>query len=617
MIIESAPRQFFRAPRHNRPAPAAAATASATAESAAPAATQPPAAQPQPQPAQPHTQHQHGSGGGGHNNGGGNSNDSRQFFKKQKGQHATREHFGHGPREDRFGRQNRHDRNANRHGNQQGGGQGGHGYDKHDRQDRFSRKDRDRNQQHGNDRHQNGHAHGGTNNGHVNGHHHEDAAVAAIQAEPAIPATPAVPLPPGKTLNLRELQQMNIVALHEFAKEFVENSLNFKKHDLICEILKRNEARGGEMIGEGILELLPEGYGFLRAACFSYATCPEDVFLTPQQVRRYGIRKGDHVTGLVRAPKPNEKYFTMMRVDTIHGIPAEEPREKAVFDNLTPIFPNRRIILEGKSRDVSMRVLDLLCPIGFGQRGLIIAPPRVGKTILLQKIASAIMENNPDVHLIMLLIDERPEEVTDMERTVKGEVISSTFDESPERHIHVCEMVAERAKRLVENKKDVVILLDSITRLSRAYNNMTQGGRTGSGGLDTNALQKPKRFFGAARNLEEGGSLTIIATALVDTGSRMDQVIYEEYKGTGNLDIQLDRSLAERRIFPALNINASGTRKDDGLYHRDELDRINLLRRALHLFTPIEAMEALIKKLILSDTNMELLMSLKPDGMQM
>ncbi|HSI84114.1 MAG TPA: transcription termination factor Rho [Candidatus Methylacidiphilales bacterium] len=417
-------------------------------------------------------------------------------------------------------------------------------------------------------------------------------------------------------MNLRELQQMNIITLHEFAKEFLDNSITYKKHELICEILKRNEARNGEMIGEGILELLPEGYGFLRASCFSYATCPEDVFLTPQQIRRYGIRKGDHVTGLVRAPKPNEKYFTMIRVDTIHGQPADVPRERATFDNLTPIFPNRRLILEGKSRDVSMRVLDLLCPIGFGQRGLIVAPPRVGKTILLQKIAAAIMENNPDVHLIMLLIDERPEEVTDMERVVKGEVISSTFDESPERHIHVCEMVAERAKRLVENKKDVVILLDSITRLSRAFNNMSTGGRTGSGGLDSNALQRPKRFFGAARNVEEGGSLTIIATALIDTGSRMDQVIFEEYKGSGNMDIHLDRALAERRIFPALNINSSGTRKDDGLYHREELDRINLLRRALHMFTPIEAMEALIEKLRHTQNNVELLLSLKAEGLE-
>ena len=331
-----------------------------------------------------------------------------------------------------------------------------------------------------------------------------------------------------------------------------------KKHDLICEILKRNAAKNGTANGGGVLDLSNEGYGFLRAARFNYLTCPEDIYVSPSQVRRFGLRKGDQLYGPIRAPKEKERYFALARLDKIEGKPAEEGRVRPTFDLLTPTFPNRRIFLEGKKGDVSMRAMDLICPLGFGQRGLIVAPPRTGKTILLQKVANAIMENNPGAYLIMMLIDERPEEVTDMLRTVKGEVIASTFDETCERHVAVADMVTERAKRLVENGVDVIILLDSITRLARAYNTMQpSSGKIMSGGVESNALQKPKRFFGAARNVLEGGSLSIIATALVETGSRMDDVIFEEFKGTGNMEVHLDRNLSDQRIFPAFNIARS------------------------------------------------------------
>ncbi len=432
---------------------------------------------------------------------------------------------------------------------------------------------------------------------------------------PSTPApVPREPLPPGPHFELGELQAKPTRELKVIAKEYdVENALTLKKHDLIAEILKKNAAKNGTVNGGGTLDLSSEGgYGFLRAARFNYLPCPEDVYVSPSQIKRFNLKAGETVYGPIRAPRDRERYFALARVDTINEKPAEEGRQLVPFDMLTPTFPNRRIFLEGKKGDTSMRAMDLICPLGFGQRGLIVAPPRTGKTILLQKIANAIMENNPKAHLIMLLIDERPEEVTDMLRTVKGEVIASTFDETAERHVQVAEMVTERAKRLVENKVDVVILLDSITRLARAYNTMQpSSGKIMSGGVESNALQKPKRFFGAARNIQEGGSLTIIATALVETGSRMDDVIFEEFKGTGNMEVNLDRNLSDQRLFPAFNIQRSGTRKEELLYHPDELPRIHALRKVLAEENPVEAMSLLLEKVKKTENNIEFLMSLQ------
>ena len=431
---------------------------------------------------------------------------------------------------------------------------------------------------------------------------------------PVSPAEPVVPLPPGPHLEVEELQAKPTRELKVYAKKEyeIENASNLKKHELVFEILKRNAARNGTANGGGVLDLSPEGGGFLRSPRFNYVTCPEDPYVTPSQVRRFGLRKGDALYGPLRAPKDKERFFALARVDKIEGKPAEEGKVRPTFDLLTPTFPNRRIFLEGKKGDVSMRAMDLICPLGFGQRGLIVAPPRTGKTILLQKVANAIMENNPCAYLIMMLIDERPEEVTDMLRTVKGEVVASTFDETCERHVALAEMVTERAKRLVENKVDVVILLDSITRLARAYNTMQpSSGKIMSGGVESNALQKPKRFFGAARNIQEGGSLTIIATALVETGSRMDDVIFEEFKGTGNMEVNLDRNLSDQRLFPAFNISRSGTRKEELLYHPDELPRIHALRKVLAEESPVEAMNLLLEKIKKTENNIEFLMSVK------
>jgi transcription termination factor Rho len=433
------------------------------------------------------------------------------------------------------------------------------------------------------------------------------------EGEAAAPAEPAIPLPQGPHLEVEQLQAKSVRDLKVFAKKEygIENATTLKKHDLVTEILKRNFTRNGTANGGGVLDLSNEGYGFLRSPRFNFLTCPEDIYVAPSQVRRFSLRKGDRLYGPIRPPKEKERYFALARVTTIEGKSAEEGVQRPQFDLLTPTFPNRRIFLEGKKGDVSMRAMDLICPLGFGQRGLIVAPPRTGKTILLQKIANAIMENNPGAHLIMLLIDERPEEVTDMLRTVKGEVIASTFDETPERHVAVAEMVTERAKRLVENKVDVIILLDSITRLARAYNTMQpSSGKIMSGGVESTALQKPKRFFGAARNVQEGGSLSIIATALIETGSRMDDVIFEEFKGTGNMEVNLDRNLSDQRIFPAFNISRSGTRKEELLYHPDELPRIHALRKILSEEAPVEAMNLLLEKIKKTENNIEFLMGL-------
>lgn len=420
-------------------------------------------------------------------------------------------------------------------------------------------------------------------------------------------------LPPGVELRMRDLQTMNMAQLHELSEQYrIENPGSYRKNELIFEIFRRNAHRGGRLFGDGVLEILPDGYGFLRAPAFNFTPSPEDVYVSPQQIRRYGLKRGDLVEGEVRLPKERERYFALQDVDKVEGAPPELVKGIVHFDNLTPLFPNRRIILEDKAgKNLAMRSLDLICPIGFGQRGLILAPPRVGKTVLLQNIANAISANHPEAHLIVLLIDERPEEVTDMSRTVNGEVISSTFDEHPERHIQVAEMVIERAKRLAERGKDVVILMDSLTRLARAYNTVQpHSGKILSGGVDANALHKPRRFFAAARNLEEGGSLTIIATALIETGSKMDEVIFEEFKGTGNMEVMLDRALSDKRIYPAINIARSGTRKEELLYHKDEMPRIHMLRRAFASTPAAEAMELLLQRLKKTKNNAEFLLSM-------
>ncbi len=410
-------------------------------------------------------------------------------------------------------------------------------------------------------------------------------------------------------MNLTELKLKTITELNEIADYLkIDNYPMMTKQELIFNILKTFSKNNGNIYGEGVLEILPDGFGFLRCIDYNYQPGPDDIYISPSQIRRFGLRTGHTVAGQIRPPKEGEKYFALLKVETVDGEDPETIKGMTHFDNLTPLHPNEKIQLETDHRVLSVRIMDILTPIGKGQRGLIVAPPRTGKTVLLQEIANSITSNHPEVNLIVLLIDERPEEVTEMIRTVKGEVISSTFDEPVERHVQVAEIVIERARRLVEFKKDVVILLDSITRLARAYNSVTPvSGKVLSGGIDANALYKPKRFFGAARNIEEGGSLTIMATALVDTGSRMDDVIFEEFKGTGNMEIHLDRNLANRRIFPAFNINASGTRKEELLLDKDILPRIWLLRKVLDKMDPISAMEFLREKIKETKTNEEFL----------
>ncbi len=413
-------------------------------------------------------------------------------------------------------------------------------------------------------------------------------------------------------LDIRNLKEMKITELNKLAKELTVNGFSaLKKQDLIFKILQAQAEKEGLMFGEGILEILPEGFGFLRSPNYNYLPCPDDIYISPSQIRKFDLRTGDTVSGEIRPPKEGEKYFALLKVEAVNFENPELAKEKVLFDNLTPVYPREHFVLEYDQGDVSMRIMDLLAPIGKGQRGLIVAQPYSGKTVLLQKIANAIMANHPDVILIVLLIDERPEEVTDMQRHVKGEVISSTFDEPPERHVQIAEIVLEKAKRLVEHKKDVVVLLDSITRLARAYNSVVpHSGKVLSGGIDSNALQKPKRFFGAARAIEEGGSLTIIATALVDTGSRMDEVIFEEFKGTGNMELQLDRNLFQRRIYPAIDIKRSNTRHEELLLKQEILQRAWILRKVLNELSNVEAMELLIEKLSKTKNNEEFLKSM-------
>ncbi len=477
-----------------------------------------------------------------------------------------------------------------------GGGGGGGG-----------RNDRDRNDHRGGG----GHYQGGHSNGqdhrpemHADDVHHEESAPVDLSE---INLTEEE----RKELNSKNLKSKDIREVTQLALKLkIENAAGLRRQDMVFEILKR-AAQLGDIYGNGVLEILPDGYGFLRSPDYNYLPGPDDIYVSPSQIRRFGLRTGDTVSGTVRPPKEGERYFALLKVDTLNHEPLEKARDKILFDNLTPLYPDERLRLEYETKEYTTRVVDLMSPLGKGQRGLIVAPPRTGKTVLMQNIANAIARNHPEVFLIVLLIDERPEEVTDMMRTVKGEVISSTFDEPPTRHVQVAEMVIEKAKRLVEHKHDVVILLDSITRLARAYNTVVPpSGKILSGGVDSNALHKPKRFFGAARNIEEGGSLTIIATALIDTGSRMDEVIFEEFKGTGNSEIHLDRKLMEKRIFPCMDINKSGTRKEDLLIDKGELNRLWILRKVLAPMNVVDSMEFLLDKLQSSKTNSDFLGSM-------
>ncbi|PXV57385.1 transcription termination factor Rho [Dyella jiangningensis] len=486
-------------------------------------------------------------------------------------------------------------------GQQQGGGNGGNqqNFNRNDRDGRGRRRRHERNQQRG----QGG---GGGNQQHPrnnNGLPVDDEYADAGSND--------------RLINLTELKRKNAFQLLEFAESLgiQEGVARARKQDVIFSILKAHARSGGGIWAEGVLEILQDGFGFLRSADESYLAGPDDIYVSPSQIRRFNLRTGDYITGRVRHPKEGERYFAMLKVDDINGDPPEASKNKMLFENLTPLFPRKAFKLErgnGSTEDITGRILDLVAPIGRGQRGLIVSQPKSGKTMMLQNIAQAIQYNHPDVHLIMLLIDERPEEVTEIARTVRAEVISSTFDEPAVRHVQVAEMVIERAKRLVEHKKDVVILLDSITRLARAYNTVVpSSGKVLTGGVDANALQRPKRFFGAARNVEEGGSLTIIATALTDTGSKMDEVIYEEFKGTGNMEVHLSRRIAEKRVYPAIDINRSGTRREDLLIEPDLLSKIWILRKLLHPMDELAAMEFMLDKMKNTKSNDEFFNSMK------
>jgi transcription termination factor Rho len=445
------------------------------------------------------------------------------------------------------------------------------------------------------------------------------AAVAApdAPAAPAAPVAPAAPAAPAEpqtqTLDLSTLKEMSTTALTKIARDLeIPGATGMRKQELIFEILRARAEKAGLIFSEGVLEVLPDGFGFLRAPDYNYLAGPDDIYVSPSQIRKFDLHTGDTISGQIRSPKEGERYFALIKVEAINFEPPARGKERVFFENLTPLYPQEHIRLEADPENLSTRVMDLMTPLGKGQRGLIVAPPRTGKTMLLQSIANAITTNHPEIYLIVLLIDERPEEVTDMQRSVKGEVVSSTFDEPAQRHVQVAEMVIEKAKRLVEHKKDVVILLDSITRLARAYNTIVPtSGKVLSGGVDSNALQRPKRFFGAARNIEQGGSLTIVATALIDTGSRMDEVIFEEFKGTGNSEVHLDRKLADRRVFPTIDIQKSGTRKEELLLEKDDLNRVYVLRRVLTPLSAVEAMELLLSKMSKTKTNNEFLSAMQ------
>jgi transcription termination factor Rho len=431
----------------------------------------------------------------------------------------------------------------------------------------------------------------------------------AAGAAPANGTATAEPV----TLDLSALKELSVADLTKIARDLgIPHATGLRKQELIFEILRARAAKAGLIFSEGVLEVLPDGFGFLRAPDYNYLAGPDDIYVSPSQIRRFDLHTGDTIAGQIRSPKEGERYFALIKVEAVNFEPPARGRERVFFENLTPLYPKDHIRLEADPDNMSTRVMDMMTPLGKGQRGLIVAPPRTGKTMLMQSIANAITINHPEVYLIVLLIDERPEEVTDMQRSVKGEVIASTFDEPAQRHVQVAEMVIEKAKRLVECRKDVVILLDSITRLARAYNTVAPtSGKILSGGVDSNALQRPKRFFGAARNIEQGGSLTIVATALVDTGSRMDEVIFEEFKGTGNMEVHLDRKLADRRVFPAIDIIKSGTRKEEMLLSKEDLQRVYVLRRVLTPLSPPEAMELLLSKMSKTKTNAEFMAAMQ------
>jgi transcription termination factor Rho len=438
----------------------------------------------------------------------------------------------------------------------------------------------------------------------------------ATPEQPKVAPQPAPPAPPAQQrLNITDLKDMSIQKLTQIAKDLaVGGATGMRKQELIFQILKAQTELSGFIFSEGVLEVLPDGFGFLRAPDYNYLPGPDDIYVSPSQIRKFDLQTGDTVSGQIRPPKEGERYFALIKVEAVNFEAPDQAREKLFFENLTPLYPQERITLETPD-SISSRIMDLWTPIGKGQRGLIVAPPRTGKTMLLQSIAQSVAKNHPEIYLMVLLIDERPEEVTDMQRSVDGEVISSTFDEPAQRHVQVAEMVIEKAKRLVEHRKDVLILLDSITRLARAYNTVIPpSGKVLSGGLDSNALQKPKRFFGAARNIEEGGSLTIMATALVDTGSRMDDIIFEEFKGTGNMEIHLDRKLTDKRVFPSIDVQKSGTRKEELLIPKEDLNRIWVLRKVLNPLSPVEAMELLIDKMSKTRTNADFLNSMQKSG---
>lgn len=507
--------------------------------------------------------------------------------------------------------------------NNGGGGNGQHRHQRHfNNNNRGDRDNRGNRGGGGHDRHNRNNFRGGQDRPHRNNHHMRDDDVGNDGAASAIPMDADIDWSQinlteeeKSWLNSKDLKSKSITQILELGNKLkIENASGLRRQDLVFEILKR-AARLGDIFGSGVLEILPDGYGFLRSPDYNYLPGPDDIYVSPSQIRRFGLRTGDTITGTVRPPKEGERYFALLKVDSLNFETSESAKDKILFDNLTPLYPQERLKLEHSPAEYTTRVVDLMAPLGKGQRGLIVAPPRTGKTVLLQNIANAIATNHPEVKLIVLLIDERPEEVTDMLRSVKGEVISSTFDEPPTRHVQVAEMVLEKAKRLVEHKHDVVILLDSITRLARAYNTVVPpSGKILSGGVDSNALHKPKRFFGAARNIEEGGSLTIVATALVDTGSRMDEVIFEEFKGTGNAEIHLDRKLMEKRIFPCMDINKSGTRKEDLLVEKNDLNRLWILRKVLAPMSPVDAMEFLLGKVQQSKTNISFLQSMGGGG---
>ncbi len=439
-----------------------------------------------------------------------------------------------------------------------------------------------------------------------------DAAPGRVGASGAA-AAPAPAHQEAEKLDLSTLKDLSTTALTKIARELeIPGATGMRKQELIFEILRARAEKAGLIFSEGVLEVLPDGFGFLRAPDYNYLAGPDDIYVSPSQIRKFDLHTGDTISGQIRSPKEGERYFALIKVEAINFEPPARGKERVFFENLTPLYPQEHIRLEADPENLSTRVMDLMTPLGKGQRGLIVAPPRTGKTMLLQSIANAITTNHPEVYLIVLLIDERPEEVTDMQRSVKGEVVSSTFDEPAQRHVQVAEMVIEKAKRLVEHKKDVVILLDSITRLARAYNTIVPtSGKVLSGGVDSNALQRPKRFFGAARNIEQGGSLTIVATALIDTGSRMDEVIFEEFKGTGNSEVHLDRKLADRRVFPTIDIQKSGTRKEELLIAKEDLNRVYVLRRVLTPLSAVEAMELLLSKMSKTKTNNEFLSAMQ------